>query len=244
MLNYSVVKKYVFISTITMLFIFLGSGVQSVLAGNDIGAMMKNWFAKEQSQSVEEVYSAISAEKDLLLAELQQTIDEEKQRAIQELEQFKQQEIANRISSLRSYAANLAEGITIDTSAEKASIIAELDAIFANAMSQMSGTSSTTRPPLTGENPEKEGNVVEGDEASDENNGDEDASGEVEDIDGDFIDETKPDSGANNDFDLEQIEQEESVDSDFPVKDDSSSDDLKDKYEGQVVPVIIVEPDN
>lgn len=162
MLNYSVVKKYIVLSTITMLFIFLGSNVQNVLAGNDIGTMMKNWFAKEQSQSADEVYEAISAEKDLLLAELQQTIEDEQQRAMLEIEQFKQREIANRISSLRSYAAILAEGITIDTSAEKDSIMAELDSIFANAVSQMGGTSSKTHPPLPNEKPEKEDNVAEG----------------------------------------------------------------------------------
>lgn len=217
------IKKYVFVSTALVLFFLLGSGMQSVLAGTDIGAMMKNWFSKEQSKYLHEVHDAISSEKAILLAQLQLTIDEEKMKAQQELEQFKQQEIASRISSLRDYAASLAEGITIDTSAERTAIIAELDAIFAQAAAQMGGaTPPSPSPPSVGEK-HKEEEKIEDEDAVENNDGE----GEVD----------KPEEGFIDDSELEANEQEteneESTVDDSSTEKDNSPGGVENQDDGQ-----------
>ena len=217
------IKKCVFVSTALMLFFLLGNGMQSVLAGTDIGAMMKNWFSKEQSIHLHEVQEAISSEKAILLTQLQLTIDEEKMKAQQELEQFKQQEIASRISSLRDYAASLAEGITIDTSAERTAIIAELDAIFAQAAAQMGGaTPPSPSAPSVGEKPKEEEKIE--DEDAVENN---DGEGEVD----------KPEEGFIDDSELEANEQEteneESTVDDSSTEKDNSPGGVENQDDGQ-----------
>lgn len=222
------IKKYVFVSTALMLFFLLGNGIQSVLAETDIGAMMKNWFSKEQSKHLHEVQEAISSEKELLLAQLQLSIDEEKMKAQQELEQFKQQEIANRIGSLRDYAANLAEGIANDTSAEKAAIIAELDAIFAQAAAQMDGvTPPSLSPPSVGEKPEKE-EKVEGEDTVENSN----EEGEIDEPEEELIDDPEPEI-VESDSDEQENENEKSEEDDSSTEMDYPSNGMNDQDDDQ-----------
>ncbi|GEN82385.1 hypothetical protein SLU01_06970 [Sporosarcina luteola] len=222
------IKKYVFVSTALMLFFLLGNGIQSVLAETDIGAMMKNWFSKEQSKHLHEVQEAISSEKEILLAQLQLSIDEEKMKAQQELEQFKQQEIANRIGSLRDYAANLAEGIASDTSAEKAAIIAELDAIFAQAAAQMDGAAPPSlSPPSVGEKPEEE-EKVEGEDTVENSN----EEGEIDEPEEKLIDDPEPEI-VESDSDEQEKEKEKSEEDDSSTEMDYPSSGMNDQDDDQ-----------
>ena len=222
------IKKYVFVSTALMLFFLLGNGIQSVLAETDIGAMMKNWFSKEQSKHLHEVQEAISSEKEILLAQLQLSIDEEKMKAQQELEQFKQQEIANRIGSLRDYAANLAEGIASDTSAEKAAIIAELDAIFAQAAAQMDGAAPPSlSPPSVGEKPEEE-EKVEGEDTVENSN----EEGEIDEPEEELIDDPEPEI-VESDSDEQENEIEKSEEDDSSTEMDYPSNGMNDQDDDQ-----------
>ena len=107
--------------------VMLGTGVGSVVAGQDAGAMLENWFNGKRSESVSEIDSAISAEKERLMGELRQKLNESVGSAAKELDDFTESEKQRRVRALNDYAASLMAGIGNGASDwDKASYLADV----------------------------------------------------------------------------------------------------------------------
>ncbi len=115
----------------------IGSGVTTVNADQDISSLLTNWFNGKQSESIHEIDTAITAEKELLKLELKAALKAEMQDAEQELDTFTDAEKNARIASLNKYAEELIAKINIDNSAEKEKVTNELNAIIAKAIKNM-----------------------------------------------------------------------------------------------------------
>ena len=115
----------------------IGSGVTTVNADQDISSLLTNWFNGKQSASIQEIDTAITAEKELLKLELKEALKAEMQDAEYELDTFTDAEKNARIASLNKYAEELIAKINIDNSAEKEKVTNELNAIIAKAIKNM-----------------------------------------------------------------------------------------------------------
>ena len=115
----------------------IGSGVTTVNADQDISSLLTNWFNGKQSESIQEIDTAITAEKELLKLELKEALKAEMQDAEYELDTFTDAEKNARIASLNKYAEELIAKINIDNSAEKEKVTNKLNAIIAKAIKNM-----------------------------------------------------------------------------------------------------------
>jgi hypothetical protein len=115
----------------------IGSGVTTVNADQDISSLLTNWFNGKQSESIQEIDTAITTEKEVLKLELKAALKAEMQGAEHELDTFTDAEKNARIASLNKYAEELIAKINIDNSAEKEKVTNELNAIIEKAIKKM-----------------------------------------------------------------------------------------------------------
>uniref|UniRef100_UPI001CCF02A1 hypothetical protein n=1 Tax=Escherichia coli TaxID=562 RepID=UPI001CCF02A1 len=84
-----------------------------------------------------------------------------------------------RLRMLQDYAANLTGGLHIDLTAEKAEIIANLDAALADAMAHLD-SSFVVPPSVSIPNPSGEGTISDGDGKEESNESDDSIGRETE----------------------------------------------------------------
>ena len=127
----------------------ISTGVTTANADQDISSLLTNWFNGKQTESIQEIDKAITAEKEILKVELKEALKAEMQGAEAELDNFTETEKNDRIASLNKYAEELISKINIDNSAEKENVTKELNAIIAEAIKKMDAVkipSSTPKP--------------------------------------------------------------------------------------------------
>ena len=152
-------KKVILLIGVVILSISIGSGVKTTFADTDVSTMLINWFNNKQSESIHEIDTAITAEKEILLAQLKTELKIEMDAAEKELNHFTQQEKVKRISTLRKHAAELISNLKIDNSNEKKAIIDNINSIVENALAQMDGVAATIHEKVVvpaPESPEKD----------------------------------------------------------------------------------------
>ncbi|SIT71437.1 superantigen-like protein SSL4 [Edaphobacillus lindanitolerans] len=148
--------------------ILFGTGVGSVVAGQDAGVMLENWFNGKRSESVSEIDSAITAEKERLMGELRQKLNESVGSAAKELDDFTESEKQRRVRALNDYAASLIAGIgngrgdwdketylaEVDKAVNKA--IQEIDRAAEKAKKNAEKNKGMQQEPTTGAEPVKQ----------------------------------------------------------------------------------------
>lgn len=138
-----------------ILTISIGSGVKTTFADADVSTMLINWFNNKQSESIQEIDAAITAEKEILLAQLRTELKIEMEAAEQELEEFTENQKATRIASLREHAENLIANLDIDNSEQQAAITSNFNSIIEQAIAEMNGVAIPTPPVKDKPKPEK-----------------------------------------------------------------------------------------
>ena len=116
----------------------IGSGVTTVNADQDISSLLTNWFNGKQTESIQEIDNAITAEKELLKVELKEALKAEMQSAEHELDTFTVDEKNARIASLNKYAEELIAKINIDNTKEKEKVTDELNKIIEHEIGRAS----------------------------------------------------------------------------------------------------------
>jgi hypothetical protein len=135
-------KKAIILISAVILTIGIGSGMKTTFADADVSTMLINWFNNKQSDSIREIDTAITAEKDILLADLRAQLKIEMEAAESDLDQFTEQVKSERIASLREHASTLIANINIDNSEEQAAITSNINSIVENAIAQMNGAAT------------------------------------------------------------------------------------------------------
>ncbi|MGG0670377.1 hypothetical protein ABE073_17830 [Lederbergia citrisecunda] len=223
-------RKVLSICAVLLLSIALGAGMNKALAGQNIQSLLTSWFDSKRDASINQIDEAITSEKERLMEELREAIRMEMQQSDAELAQFTADETALRLSMLQEYAANLIGGLHIDLTAEKAEIIANLDAALAEAMAYLDSSIIVPPPPISppaagGEGTIPDGVAPEESIESDGSNGEEsEGAGETEDgtIEVDEEQELEEESGPDADTDEE---------SEIPLEDVESKDEIRDTPE-------------
>ena len=126
--------------------ICIGSGMNIAMADQDIETMLINWFNSKKIESIKEIETAITSEKDQLKTTLTVELQNEMQLAENELASSTDAEKEQRISSLREYADSLLSSYKIDNSEEKEAMKENLDFIIKQAIAQMNGAAVPTSP--------------------------------------------------------------------------------------------------
>ena len=133
----------------------ISTGVTTANADQDISSLLTNWFHGKQTESIQEIDKAITAEKELLKVELKQALKKEMQAAEDELDNFTEAEKNARIASLNKYAEELIAKINIDNTKEKEKVTDELNKIIAHAIKKMDGVKISPSTPKPKPEPEK-----------------------------------------------------------------------------------------
>lgn len=133
----------------------IGSGVTTVNAGQDVSSLLANWFNGKQSESIQVIDKAITAEKEKLKLELKEALKAEIQGAEAELDKFTEAEKKARIASLNKYAEELAAKINIDNTEEKEKVTKELNKIIKQAIKKMDAVKISPSTPKPKSQPEK-----------------------------------------------------------------------------------------
>ena len=133
----------------------ISSGVTTANADQDISSLLTNWFNGKQTQSIQEIDKAITAEKELLKVELKEALKAEMKGAKAELDNFTAAEKNDRIASLNKYADELIAKINIDNTKEKEKVTDELNKIIEQAIKKMDGVKISTATPKSKPEPEK-----------------------------------------------------------------------------------------
>jgi len=136
-------KKVILLIGAVILTISIGSGVKTTFADTDVSTMLINWFNNKQSESIKEIDTAITAEKEILLSQLKNELKKEMEAAEQQLDKFTENQKASRIASLRQHAADLTANINIDNSEQRAAVTSNIDSIVENAIAQMDSVAAT-----------------------------------------------------------------------------------------------------
>ena len=135
-------KKNIVLIGAVILTLGIGSGMKTTFADADVSTMLINWFNNKQSDSIREIDRAITAEKEILLADLKQQLKAEMDAAEQQLDEFTEQQKVNRIASLRQHAEDLIASLSIDNSKQEAAITSNINSIVENAIAQMNGAAA------------------------------------------------------------------------------------------------------
>ena len=117
------IKKVAMIAGALCLFIGLGGGVKTALADQDVQLLMEKWFLKKQDESLKEIDSAISTERDVLMEQLKDQLNTEMQLAEKQLAEFTAIQKRTRIEALQEYANNIKAEMNIDNSEQQAAIM-------------------------------------------------------------------------------------------------------------------------
>lgn len=136
-------KKNIVLIGAVILTLGIGSGMKTTFADADVSTMLINWFNNQKSDSIREIDTAITAEKEILLADLKIQLKAEMDAAESDLDQFTEQVKSERIASLREYASTLVANIDIDNSEQQAAITSNINSIVENAIAQMNGAATT-----------------------------------------------------------------------------------------------------
>lgn len=221
-------KRIGFLCAVLLLSIALGAGMNKALAGQNIQSLLTGWFDSKRDASINQIDEAITSEKERLMEELREAIRMEMQQSDAELAQFTADETALRLSMLQEYAANLIGGLHIDLTAEKAEIIANLDAALAEAMAHLDSSIIVPPRPISppaagGEGTIPDGVAPEESIESDGSNGEEsEGAGETEDGTIEVDEEQEEESGPDADTDEE---------AEIPLEDVESKDEMRDTHE-------------
>jgi hypothetical protein len=136
--------------------LFLSIGISSSItiafADQDIQGLLSNWFAKQQTKSVETIEKAILSEKELQMQRLKEELQIEMNDAEQQLFQFTEKEKQQRIKNLKHYTDKLIKGLKIDNTEEEEAIKNELETIFNEAIQRMDSIGKSQQPEETSEN--------------------------------------------------------------------------------------------
>jgi hypothetical protein len=144
----------------------IGSSITIAFADQDIHGLLGNWFAKQQTKSVETIEKAILSEKELQMQRLKEELQIEMNDAEQQLFQFTEKEKQQRIKNLKHYTDKLIKNLKIDNTEEEAAIINELDTIYNEAIQRMDSIGKpqqhekTSATETSTENPKQE-SIVE-----------------------------------------------------------------------------------
>ena len=150
-----------------ILSVTIGSGMTTAYADTDISSLLTSWFNNKQTESIQEIDQAITAEKNILIADLKKELQKEMKAAEKELDKFTDEEKKNRIKALQDYAKQLIKNMEIDNKDQKKEITTKYDAIIEQAIAQMNGVEipapkaapePTTKPDKPKENPITEPN--------------------------------------------------------------------------------------
>lgn len=133
----------------------ISTGVTTANADQDISTLLTNWFNGKQSESIEEIDKAITAEKDRLKLELKEALKAEMQGAEAELDKFTEAEKNERITALNKYAEELTAKINIDNTEEKEKLTNDLNKIIEQAIKKMDGVKISPSTPKPEPQPEK-----------------------------------------------------------------------------------------
>ncbi|MFB5087619.1 hypothetical protein PGC35_10415 [Psychrobacillus sp. PGGUH221] len=133
------IKKATIIAGALCLSIGLGGGVKTALADQDVQLLIANWFSKKQDESLKEIDAAINTERDLLMGQLKGQLQAEMKIAEEQLAAFTASEKQIRIAALQAHAEKIRASMKVDNSPQQAAILANLDAIIAQAKAQMDG---------------------------------------------------------------------------------------------------------
>lgn len=139
------IKKVAMIAGALCLFIGLGGGVKTALADQDVQLLMEKWFLKKQDESLKEIDSAISTERDVLMEQLKDQLNTEMQLAEKQLAEFTAIQKRTRIEALQEYANNIKAEMNIDNSEQQAAIMKNIDIILENAKAQLDGQASNLK---------------------------------------------------------------------------------------------------
>lgn len=121
----------------------LGSSITIAFADQDIHGLLSDWFAKQQTTSIETIEKAIMSEKEIQMQRLKEELQIEINDAKKQLEQFTEEETEQRVNDLKAHTDQLIENISIDHSEEKEAIINELDEILNESIKKMDDIRTT-----------------------------------------------------------------------------------------------------
>jgi len=131
----------------------VGSSISVAFADQDIQGLLTNWFAKQQTHSIETIEHAVMSEKEIQMQRLKEELQVEMDDAKKQLDQFTDQEKQKRVNDLKTHTDELIKNLKIDNSKEKAAIIDQLDKITNDAIKKMDNVSKTKK---SAEEPVKE----------------------------------------------------------------------------------------
>lgn len=136
-------KKNIVLIGAVILTLGIGSGMKTTFADADVSTMLVNWFNNKKSDSIREIDTAITKEKEILLSDLKKQLKAEMDAAEQQLDEFTERQKSSRIASLRQHAEQLIANLNIDNSEQEAAITSNIDSIVENAIAQMNGAAAT-----------------------------------------------------------------------------------------------------
>lgn len=222
-------RRVLLISTVLLISIALGTGVNKAFAGQGIGSLLTSWFDSKREASINQMNEAITSEKERLIGELREAIRLEMQRSDEELAQFTANETALRLSMLQDYATNLIGGLYIDLTAEKADIIVNLDAALAEAMAHLD-SSIVVPPQVSIPNPSGEGSIPGEDGKKESSESDDSSETEDSKEDGTIgVDEEQVPEDENSIYDETEDESE------IPLENAESIDEIQDAPEEDAI---------
>lgn len=111
-------------------------------ADQDIEGLLSNWFAKQQTKSIETIENAIMSEKEIQMQRLKEELQIEMNDAKKQMDQFTEMEKKRRIHDLKAHTNELIKNIKVDNSKEKEAVINELNKIVNDAIDKMDAISA------------------------------------------------------------------------------------------------------
>jgi very-short-patch-repair endonuclease len=121
----------------------VGSSITVAFADQDIHGLLSDWFAKQQTTSIETIEKAIMSEKEIQMQRLKEELQIEMNDAEKQLEQFTEEETKQRVNDLKAHTDELIKNISIDQTEEKEAIIIELDEILNESIKKMDDIRTT-----------------------------------------------------------------------------------------------------